>query len=237
MRRLNSSKTAKSKSVRAKRLVAGFNLLALLLFLSLLLPLLADGFRPFPTTASAANTGLIASESFRLAGRWAVRLLIVSLAVSPLVHLLGWRGLLPLRKWAGLYAFAFAALHFAYFLGDVAWRKVWGSPFILPGLAALLILSLMALSSNRRAMRWLGRGWKRLHRLVYLAALLVVLHGISGILTWQNLPAADAALLEMQLYTLLIALLLLLRLPALRTALRTQLRLPKRKRAKAKNTA
>ncbi len=158
-------------------------MIALAIFLSLLAPVLSAGrLQLFPETLGAANTGLIGSYSFRLAGRFTIRFLTLSLAISPAVYFFDWRRLIPLRKLAGLWAFAFGMLHLSFFFSDFIWRKVWGNTFVIFGLAALAILSLMALTSHRPAMRLLGRNWKRLHRLVYFAGILVVLHSINGLL-------------------------------------------------------
>ena len=142
----------------------------------------------------------------------------------------GWTRLVQLRKWAGLWAFAFALLHLSFFLSDNIWRQY----FAVFGIAALIILILMALTSHRRAMKLLGRNWKRLHRLVYFAAILVVLHSIFGMLFWEQIPCFDVAFLETQIYGLQIALLLLLRLVRVRRLVELLLRMPEKKRGKAK---
>ena len=222
-------------SWKGQRLVPIFNLVALAIFLSLQIPVISTGrLQLFPEAYSEANTGLIGSYNFRLAGRFAIRSLTLALAISPLVYLFGWRRLIPLRKWAGLWAFAFAGLHVSFFFGDFFWRKAWGSTFVFFGLAALLILALMASTSHRPAMRLLGRNWKRLHRLVYIAGALVALHSINGMLYWKDIPNFEIAMLETQIYGFQIALLLLLRIPLFRRWLRERLRLSKRKRRKAK---
>ena len=204
----------------------------------MLLPVLQDsGLRLFPEASSDAVTGLIGSYRFRLAGRFAIRFLTLSLAISPAVHLFGWRRLVPLRKWAGLWAFAFALLHLSIFLSDNIWRKIWRQDFALIGIAALIILTLMALTSHHRIMKLLGRNWKRLHRMVYIAAVLVVLHSINGMLFWEQIPGFNVALLETQIYGLQIALLLLLRLARVRRLVERLLRMPKQKRGKAKMKA
>jgi len=224
------------ETLRRKWIVFGFNIVALLIFLSLLIPQLqAGGVHLFAQEYRQANTGLIASPDFRLAGRWAIRFLIVSLAISPLLYLLGWRKIVPLRKWAGLWAFAFAGLHVLYFFGDFSWRKVWTQDFTRVGLVAIIILGVMALTSHKPAMKLLGRNWKRLHRLVYVAGILVVLHSINGIITYKDLSDYNAALTEIQLYGLIIGGLLLLRIPMLRHGLQSMLQLPKVKREKAKS--
>lgn len=220
---------------RWRHLIPTFNIIALAIFLSLLLPVLTTGrFHPFPEAHSDVNTGLIGSHNFRLAGRYAIRLLTLSLAVSPLVHLFGWRHLAPLRKCAGLWAYAFALLHVSFFFSDFFWRKAWAHDFTRLGLAALIILTLLALTSHQAAMKRLGHHWKRLHRLVYLAGILVSLHSINGIIAWKEIPNVDVALLETQIYGLQIGALLLLRLEPIRQLTRRLLRIPKRKRKQTK---
>ena len=222
-------------SRRRDWLVPVFNVIVLAIFLSLLMPVVSAGkLHLFPETYGEAKTGLIGSYNFRLAGRFAIRFLTLSLAVSPLVYLFGWRRLVPLRKWSGLWAFAFAGLHLSFFFSDSVWQKVWGQPFAFIGLAALAILTAMALTSHRLAMRVLGRNWKRLHRLVYIAGILVVVHSIKGLLYWKEVPGFDVALLETQIYGFQIALLLLLRIPFVRRRLRQSGPRQKRKRRKAK---
>lgn len=144
------------------KLVPTFNLVMAAIFLSLPLPALLDGrMQPLPQLPSETNTGVIGACAFRRAGRFAIRCLTLSRAISPAVHLFGWRRLIPLRKWAGLWAFAFALLHTGFFFSDILWRKVWGQTFVYGGMAALAILAAMALTSHRPAMRLLGRNWKR----------------------------------------------------------------------------
>ena len=223
---------------RWRHLVAVFNIIALAIFLSLLLPVITAGsLQPFPEAHSSAHTGLIGSYHFRLAGRFAIRMLTLSLSISPLVYLFGWRHLAPLRKWAGLWAYAFTIMHVTFFFSDFFWQKAWVHDFTRLGLAALIILTPLTLTSHRPAMKLLGRNWKRLHRLVYLAGILVALHSINGIITWKDIPNYNIALLETQIYGLQIGILLLLRLESIRRLARRLLRLPKRKRAKAKRGA
>lgn len=116
-------------------------------------------------------------------GDWALRLLLVGLAITPLRHLLGQAWPIRFRRLVGLYAFFYACLHLAtylvldlagywpQFLDDVAKR-----PYITVGLSAWLLLLPLALTSTRGWMRRLGRRWGQLHKLVYAAAVLAVLH-------------------------------------------------------------
>src|SRR5690606_34466108 len=107
-------------------------------------------------------------------GQWALRLLLLTLAVTPLRQLTGQPVLLRFRRMLGLYAFAYASLHFAAWLGlDLGgyWRQVFEEiarrPYVTAGFAAWLLLLPLALTSTRGWMRRLGRHWGRLHRLAY----------------------------------------------------------------------
>ena len=116
-------------------------------------------------------------------GLWALRLLLLTLAVTPLRQLLAQPVLLRFRRLLGLHAFAYACLHFAAWLVlDLRgwWTQVLVEvverPYITVGFAAWLLLVPLALTSTRGWMRRLGRHWGRLHRLVYAIAALAVLH-------------------------------------------------------------
>ena len=116
-------------------------------------------------------------------GLWALRLLLVTLAVTPLRQMLGQPALLRFRRMLGLWAFTYASLHFtAYLVLDLRgwWAQVLVEiverPYITVGFAAWLLLLPLAVTSTRGWMRRLGRDWGRLHRLVYAIAVLAVLH-------------------------------------------------------------
>lgn len=116
-------------------------------------------------------------------GIWGLRLLLVTLAVTPLRDLSGWPRLLAFRRMLGLYAFFYIALHFLFYLFvDQAfdWRQLLADiakrPYITVGFTAFLLLVPLALTSTRRAMRRLGRRWQKLHRLVYVATVLGCVH-------------------------------------------------------------
>ena len=115
-------------------------------------------------------------------GLWALRFLVLTLAVTPLRRL-GWVGLAPYRRTLGLAAFSYAALHFGVFVGlDLGFdfaaiaEDLRERPYIGVGFAAFGVLLALALTSTRSAMKRLGRNWTRLHRGVYVAALLALLH-------------------------------------------------------------
>jgi DMSO/TMAO reductase YedYZ heme-binding membrane subunit len=108
-------------------------------------------------------------------GRAAIALLLLSLAATPLHTVFGFRRGLTVRKSLGLWAFVYASFHLLNFVGldygfDVQFLlqdALLNKPYIVAGLASLLILLPLAITSTRGWMRRLGRNWKRLHRLVY----------------------------------------------------------------------
>ena len=129
-------------------------------------------------------------------GLWAIRFLILSLAITPLRTWARWSWLTPLRRPLGLWAFACALLHLSvYFLLDqlgsfsLLWESVAKHPFILLGMAAFTLLLPLALTSTRGAIRRLGgRRWQALHRLVYLAAIFAAIHFILRVKGFQPEP-------------------------------------------------
>ena len=143
-------------------------------------------------------------------GLWSLRILCLALAVTPLARLLRGSELLQFRRMVGLYAFAYATIHFlAYLVLDLGnyagaiLEDIAKRPFITVGFVAWLILLAMALTSTRAAMFKLGPLWKRLHRLVYLAAPLAALH-----FWWM----VKSDIREPALYAAIIAGLLLIRI-------------------------
>ena len=116
-------------------------------------------------------------------GWWALTLLMVTLAVTPLRRITGRNELIRLRRPLGLFAFFYATLHLSIYLGldqGFAWgyllEDVAERPFITVGALAWLLLLPLALTSTRASIRRLGKKWTLLHRLIYPAALLGVLH-------------------------------------------------------------
>lgn len=125
-----------------------------------------------------------AEALIRGTGEWALRLLWLTLAVTPLRLWFGWTALLRLRRMLGLFACFYGLLHFsAYawldqgFALDAILSDIGKRPFILVGTAALLAMLPLAATSFNRAVRAMGgRRWQALHRLVYAVALLAVVH-------------------------------------------------------------
>jgi sulfoxide reductase heme-binding subunit YedZ len=150
-----------------------FWLLACLPFISLVVAGFNDGLGPNPVELITKDTG-----------SWALYLLCITLAVTPVRKLTGWHWLARMRRMLGLMSFFYLCLHFTAFLWfehffDVVamWKDVLTRPFIAVGLAALVILIPLAVTSWSTMMRLLGgKRWQMLHRLIYLAAPLAVIH-------------------------------------------------------------
>lgn len=116
-------------------------------------------------------------------GRWTLRLLVLTLAVTPLRRITGWHEAVKFRRMLGLFAFFYGTLHFGTYVGldqffalqfilkDIAKR-----PFITVGFGAFVLLIPLALTSTAGWIRRLGRRWQMLHRLVYLSAVGGVVH-------------------------------------------------------------
>jgi sulfoxide reductase heme-binding subunit YedZ len=145
-------------------------------------------------------------------GKAAITLLMVTLSISPVRRLTGWNGMIRGRRPIGLFAFFYACLHFCVYLADQGFsvgyivEDVVEHPYVTAGFTALLLLIPLAVTSTRGWMRRLGKGWQKLHRLVYIAAGLAVAHFL-----W--LVKKD--LREPLIYLAVLAVLMALRLPPL----------------------
>lgn len=136
------------------------------------------------TAGLAGGLGANPVETFQdTLGTWGIRLLLVTLAVSPLAWALGQPWPLQFRRMLGLFAFFYAALHFLNWLAldqafdwPVIVEDLIERPFIAFGAAALALLVPLAITSTAGWRRRLGSRWHRLHRLVYVAAGLACVH-------------------------------------------------------------
>jgi methionine sulfoxide reductase heme-binding subunit len=154
-------------------------------------------------------------------GKYALILLVLSLACTPLNTLFGFRQAITVRRSLGLYAFLFAATHFAIFIWidygfnwEFLLADISDKLYIFVGLTALIMLTLLAATSFKWWMKRLGKRWKSLHKLVYLAAPLVVLH-----FAWArkgDIFRLQGDILQPLAFGIVVGLLLLVRLPALR---------------------
>jgi methionine sulfoxide reductase heme-binding subunit len=128
----------------------------------------------------------IAMDMLHPTGEWAARLMIIAMILSPLVAILGpkpWLNWLVRRRRAlGVSSFVYALLHFVFYLIDMGnlddiLAEFWALG-IWTGWAAMLLFVPLAMTSNDASIRVLKAGWKRLQRLVYPAAVLVLVHWI-----------------------------------------------------------
>ena len=153
----------------------------------------------------------------RATGDWALRFLVIVLAVTPLRELSGLSALARYRRMLGVFMYFYALLHFLSYSGfdmgfDVAdiFNDIVKRPFILVGSLALLLLTPLAATSFNAAIRAVGaQRWQRLHRLVYAVAGLAILHFF-----WMRAGKNDFA--EVAVYAGILALLLGWRLRKLR---------------------
>ena len=140
-------------------------------------------------------------------GDWTLRLLLITLAVTPLRRLTGLNWLLRLRRMLGLFTFFYATLHFLsyvwldqFFDWAAIWKDIVKRPFITVGFTAfLLLIPLAATSSNAMIKRLGGRLWQALHRTVYAIAVFAVLHYWWMVKKDITQPAIYAAVLALLL--------------------------------------
>ena len=136
-------------------------------------------------------------------GAWALRLLLLALAITPAKQLTGWHWLARLRRTIALYAFFYATLHLASYLvfeQFFDWREIGKDitkrPYISAGLTAYGLMIPLAATSTQAMMKRLGgRNWQTLHRLSYLAALAAVLHYFWLVKRDTGAPALYALIL------------------------------------------
>jgi len=162
-------------------------------------------------------------DSGLVSGKWAIRFLLACLTMTPLNTYFGWSGSIKLRKSAGLWAFGFATLHILLYIRDakLAWLTLSMPSYLALGLAGMVILIALAATSNRWSMQWLGKNWKRLHRLVYLAGIAVVTHSMLAMTMSKKLLYRDPqAVYELKVYVAVLSVLLVVRIPLVRQALR-----------------
>jgi len=122
------------------------------------------------------------TEATHITGDWAVVFLLCSLALTPARSVYGWMPLVQIRRRVGVAAALYAGLHFFIYVADQKWDLVVVALEIVKrfyltiGFAALLMLAALAITSTNGWQRRLRRNWKRLHWLVYPAAVLAILH-------------------------------------------------------------
>ncbi len=148
----------------------------------------------------------------RFLGDWALRFLLVALAVTPVRRLTGWAAVGRLRRMLGLFAFFYAVLHVSSYVGldqffdwQAIGKDILKRHYITVGMAALTLLVPLAATSTQSMIRRVGgRNWRRLHRAVYVITPLAVVH------FWMMVKADHSRPL---VYGVVAALLLAVRLP------------------------
>lgn len=170
---------------------------------------------PFAGIVIDALTGGLAAEPIKdithRTGDWGLRLLLLTLAITPLRRLTGWGKLLRVRRMLGLYTFFYIGLHFTtwlvldhLFAWDEIVKDIVKRPYITVGFTGFLLLIPLAVTSTDAMIRLLGGRWRQLHRAVYAIAVLGVLHFLWSVKAdWR----------EPVLYGAVLAVLLVARLP------------------------
>jgi sulfoxide reductase heme-binding subunit YedZ len=150
-----------------------------LLFLLLLLPAFYYGWGIWQDQLGANPLEAV----IRGLGDWALRILLITLLMSPLRRLINWAQALRLRRMLGLYAYFYVVLHllgYLWFDQFFDWGEIWFDilerPFITIGMVAVVLLTPLAITSTKGMIRRMGKNWKRLHSLVYLISILAVIH-------------------------------------------------------------
>ena len=146
--------------------------MALIPFIWLLLKVFQNDLGPDPAQALSIETG-----------EWALRFLLLTLAITPFRQIFRMVEIAKLRRMIGLFAFFYASIHFlswmAFILG-FRWlaiaEELVERPYITVGFLAYVILFLLGVTSTNSMVRRLGKNWKRLHNFVYAASILAIAH-------------------------------------------------------------
>lgn len=165
---------------------------------------------PFVWVLYAAIVGRLgpdpAEALMHFTGEWSLRLLALTLLVSPLRTWTAWPSLIKLRRMLGLYAFFYACIHFLTFVQFyIGWtprvliEELVERPYITLGFTAWVLMLPLATTSSRGMQRRMRGNWQRLHRLVYPAAVLACLH-----LLWQARSDVGEALAYLAIFATLL---------------------------------
>jgi methionine sulfoxide reductase heme-binding subunit len=188
----------------------------------------AGGILPLLVLAWAYQTNQLTinpiQASEQRTGDLALYFLLLSLACTPLSTLTGFSQITQRRRALGLYAFLYTAIHlfiFTFLDYGLDWSSIWQmvieKRYIFVGVMAFLALVPLAVTSFGGLMKRMGKNWKRLHRLVYVAGGLVILH-----FAWVvkgNVLRLNGAIDRPLLFGAIFLLLLILRLPPIRRAI------------------
>lgn len=155
----------------------------------------------------------------RSTGTWALVLLCITLAMTPLRLITGLSVWIKLRRMLGLFCFFYASIHFSIWFWldqnlniQSMWADVIKRPFITMGFLTLVLLTPLAITSNQWAIRLLGRRWTLLHKLVYVIACTAIVH-----YWWHKAGKNDLG--TVFIYAVVIVLLLACRIPFIKSLL------------------
>ncbi len=145
-------------------------------------------------------------------GAWTLRLLLASLVITPMRRLTGWNWLAKHRRTLGLYAFAYGVLHLSVWAildvqliiddlvgWDVVWADLTKRPFITIGMLCLVLMVPLAVTSTKGMIKRLGKTWAKLHRVVYVIAILGIVHFFMAVKLDIREPGVYALILAVLL--------------------------------------
>jgi sulfoxide reductase heme-binding subunit YedZ len=161
---------------------------------------------PFLWLATRAYTGRLSVNPIEditlTTGIWALRFLVITLAITPLRRITGWNRLIQYRRMLGLFAFFYAVLHVAtyvvldyFFAWDLIFSDIAKRPFITMGMLAFVSMIPLAWTSTKGWIRRLGRQWQLLHRLVYVSAVAASIHYLWKVKVIIGSPVYYAAII------------------------------------------
>ncbi len=161
---------------------------------------------PLAALAADAFGGRLGPEPIRATelrtGIWGLTILVVTLAITPLRRLTGWNVLGGYRRMLGLFAFTYICVHFLTWFGvdqffaiKYIGQDIVKRPYITVGFASFLLMIPLAVTSSAAMVRWLGKRWRPLHSLVYLAALGGVVHFVWEVKADYTVPTRYAVIL------------------------------------------
>jgi methionine sulfoxide reductase heme-binding subunit len=152
-----------------------------IVFLACLVPLGRLGWKAYNSALGANPIQVITWST----GTWTLVFLMFTLSITPLRKLARQYWLIQFRRMFGLFAFFYGCLHFTtyiwldqFFDWHSMMKDVAKRPFITAGFTAFVLMIPLALTSTQRAIRWLGKRWQVLHRLIYVVASAGVIHYI-----------------------------------------------------------
>ena len=170
-----------------------------IVFLACLVPLGRLAWKAYNSALGANPIQVITWST----GTWTLVFLMLTLSVTPLRKLTKQYWLIQFRRMLGLFAFFYALLHFTtyiwldqFFDWHSVTKDVVKRPFITIGFTALVLMIPLALTSTQRAIRWLGKKWQPLHRLIYAVAIAGVIHYIWLVKKDLRKPLIYAAILS-----------------------------------------